>query len=65
MLRVAVAGLLAASFAIATAHAQDRSASLGDKWRELRADLRDPSDGQFDVSAILERAHGFLPIPSS
>lgn len=37
--------------------------SLAERWRELKAEVIDPEDGQFDLSPVLERAHGFLPIP--
>jgi hypothetical protein len=43
--------------------AQSDDQSLGERWRESLAELRDPKDGQLDVSPFLERAHGFLPIP--
>ena len=40
-----------------------QEAKLSDAWHDRVADFIDPADGQPDVSAFLERAHRFLPIP--
>jgi hypothetical protein len=37
--------------------------SLSEAWRERFADAFDPVDGPLDLSAFLERAAGFLPVP--
>jgi len=56
----------ALAFLLATATAcpaQGTSSDLGERFRERLGDLFDPEDGQLDMSVVLERAHGFLPIP--
>jgi hypothetical protein len=55
--------LLLIGLLIATAAQAQDSAALGERWRSLVEEAFDPVDGQFDMSAFLERAHGFLPIP--
>jgi hypothetical protein len=65
MTRAAIAAL-AATIATSCAFAQapsPASASFADRWRDLRASVVDPSDGQLDVGPVLEKARGFLPIP--
>ena len=54
-------GLLLATSS--TSLAQSASSDLGQRFRERLGDLFDPEDGQLDMSTVLERAHGFLPIP--
>lgn len=55
--------VLAFAFATPVAAQQDASASFGDRWRDLRAEVVDPADGMLDLGPFLERARGFLPIP--
>ena len=55
---VVLSAMLIADGAFAQEHGE-----LSAKWRERVDELFDPADGQFDMSAVLERAHGFLPIP--
>src|SRR6186713_2955852 len=65
MTRAAIAAL-AATIATSCAFAQapaSEPASLADRWRDLRASVVDPADGQLDVGPVLEKARGFLPIP--
>ena len=57
----AAALLLAAALACAAANAG--AAALGERWRDRLGEAIDPVDGQLDLSAFLESAHGFLPIP--
>jgi hypothetical protein len=57
---VALAMLLAFP---ALASAQPSTSDLGERFRQRIAELFDPEDGQLDMSATLERARGFLPIP--
>jgi hypothetical protein len=62
--RIAAAAALSlalASAVAAQAPATDRA--LGERWQSFVADVVDPQDGQLDVSAFLERAAGFLPVP--
>lgn len=47
----------------AIALAQNATTNLGEAFRQRIAQLHDPEDGRLDLSAMLERAHGFLPIP--
>ncbi len=60
---VAALGLAATLLACATAAPAQDAATLGERWRALRAEVVDPDDGMLDVGPFLERAAGFLPIP--
>jgi len=56
--------LACAALACATgATAQSELPDLGERFRHVMRETVDPVDGQFDLSAILEHAAGFLPIP--
>ena len=64
IVRAIVAALVATIAApAALAQAVPDAPSLAERWRELRAEVIDPSDGMLDVGTVLERARGFLPIP--
>jgi hypothetical protein len=59
-----VAALVAAIGAPGVAASQaPEPVSLAERWRTARAEIVDPADGQLDVGPVLERAHGFLPVP--
>jgi hypothetical protein len=56
--------LLAIGLLVATvAGAEDSKPSVAERWRSFAEQFRDPVDGQFDASAFLESAYGFLPVP--
>ncbi|MEO8486042.1 MAG: hypothetical protein ABI585_06845 [Betaproteobacteria bacterium] len=61
------AAIVAAIAAIGTATAASSQTldpdPLGERWRDIRAELFDPADGQLDVGPLLQKARGFLPIP--
>jgi len=54
----------AASLTLATLLLSTLVFPLGAQEKEKRGGFRDPQDGQFDVSAYLAEAHGFLPVLS-
>ena len=64
MTRPAIVAALVATIAASGACAQAAERpSLAERWNALKAEVFDPADGQFDLGAVLERAHGFLPVP--
>lgn len=65
MKRPAVVAALAAAMTATSAAAQEAAATpaLAQRWQDLKSEVFDPRDGQFDLSPVLEKAHGFLPVP--
>lgn len=57
------AAVVALAFTANVGAQQQEGPRLGEAWRERFAEVFDPLDGQLDLSPVLERAHGFLPIP--
>jgi hypothetical protein len=62
-MRSAIVAACLAAIALPAAAQAPEATSLAERWRALRAEVIDPSDGRLDLGPILERAHGFLPIP--
>ena len=61
-------GVCVGAFAAGTSAGPDESAGKGtaaqaDSPAKESSRFVDPEDGQFDLSAILEHPHGFLPVP--
>jgi len=63
MKRPALVAALVATFATTAGAQAPEAPSLAERWRTKTAELFDPADGQLDVSPMLEKAHGFLPVP--
>jgi hypothetical protein len=61
--RRAFGALALAAIAGAGAAQPPAPSGLGEAWRDRLSGAFDPVDGQLDLSAFLERAAGFLPVP--